>query len=239
MLRSSRRRLATLLAVSAMLHGVIIAVLPGPGRLDAASPPVLSVALTTPPPARPQPQSQSQSQPQSHPQPSVAAAPAGPREHVGAKRRIVDAPARTPVLVAEAPPAGATEPAPAVDSPPPRSEAASPPQVAPPPVVPPPNDGPAQFAEYTRLVSDRVAAHRHYPGLARLRGWQGTALVALSVDADGNILDTRISKSSGYDVLDRQARDMVEKANPLPPMPSAGRHQIVQLQLPVTFTLID
>nr|WP_256445977.1 energy transducer TonB [Hahella sp. HN01] len=44
-----------------------------------------------------------------------------------------------------------------------------------------------------------------YPGLATRRGWQGTVMVELLVDALGNPVKVSIKRSSGYTVLDKQA----------------------------------
>ncbi|WP_431687321.1 energy transducer TonB [Hahella sp. NBU794] len=44
-----------------------------------------------------------------------------------------------------------------------------------------------------------------YPGLATRRGWQGTVMVELLVDALGNPVKVSIKRSSGYTVLDNQA----------------------------------
>ncbi|AZZ95159.1 TonB family protein [Hahella sp. KA22] len=44
-----------------------------------------------------------------------------------------------------------------------------------------------------------------YPGLATRRGWQGTVMVELLVDAFGNPVKVSLKRSSGYTVLDKQA----------------------------------
>ena len=48
-----------------------------------------------------------------------------------------------------------------------------------------------------------------YPRLARLRGWQGTVLLEVSLDAEGRPLEVAVSESSGHRVLDEAARAAV------------------------------
>lgn len=45
----------------------------------------------------------------------------------------------------------------------------------------------------------------HYPLIARVRGWQGTVEVLLSVLADGSVNAATLWRSSGYSVLDQAA----------------------------------
>jgi protein TonB len=48
-----------------------------------------------------------------------------------------------------------------------------------------------------------------YPKLARARGWEGTTLLQLSIDAGGRVANARVLVSSGHEVLDRAALDAV------------------------------
>lgn len=96
---------------------------------------------------------------------------------------------------------------------------------------------PALVAGYARTLSDGVARMRRYPALARMRGWQGTAVVNVTVGPNGEILDLKVSRSSGHEVLDLQAMTMIREAQPLPPAPEALRGLALVVQLPVTFAL--
>ena len=96
---------------------------------------------------------------------------------------------------------------------------------------------PALVAGYARTLSDGVARMRRYPALARMRGWQGTAVVNVTVGPSGEILDLKISRSSGHEVLDLQAMTMIREAQPLPAAPEALRGLALVVQLPVTFAL--
>ena len=96
---------------------------------------------------------------------------------------------------------------------------------------------PALVAGYARTLSDGVARMRRYPALARMRGWQGTAVVNVTVGPHGELLDLKVTRSSGHEILDQQALTMIREAQPLPPAPEALRGLALVVQLPVTFAL--
>lgn len=56
-----------------------------------------------------------------------------------------------------------------------------------------------------------------YPLMARARGWQGTVHVALSVSADGSVVEANLRESSGYGVLDHAAIDVARHSRFEPP----------------------
>jgi protein TonB len=49
-----------------------------------------------------------------------------------------------------------------------------------------------------------------YPGIARIRGYQGNVLLDVLVNKNGKVNDLKIYKSSGYPVLDRAAVSSVK-----------------------------
>lgn len=228
-----KRRLAAMLFASAVAHALIIASIAKPDWLrprDNLAPLKVSLAPRPVEPATAPvlpPASVSYREP-------AASRPAVIRtqREITLERQPQRADSTRPVAATELPPA--IEAAPAT-----RNPSIAPPQesVATPTGRPRPDT--VAIAEYSRIVSGLIAAHRQYPGIARIRGWQGTTLLEISVDQGGHIIATRVAKSSGHDVLDRQAQEMVSKADPLPlpPLPTAIREQVVMLQLPVLFTL--
>lgn len=170
---------------------------------------------------------------------AVPPAPTFPRE-----RHKTDAPAPTPVLTRSAPapvsdapavpavpvaaPVAAAEPAvaPAVSQPAPSA-----------PVSRPAATDPAALAAYGRNIAGALAGHQHYPRMAQIRQWQGTTLLQLELAADGQLQSVRVLSSSGHEILDRQAIDMVRAATPLPPLPSSLAGRSLTVDVPVVFRL--
>jgi protein TonB len=227
-----KRRLVAMLVASAVAHALIIAGIAKPDWLQpqdnlaplkvslAPRPAEAAMAPVLPPPSI------------SHQPAASRPAVTRPQREIALERQPQSADLTRPLTAAELPPT--IESAPVTRTP---SFTVPQESIAPPTGRPRPDT--VAIAEYSRIVSGLIAAHRQYPGIARIRGWQGTTLLEISVDQGGHIIATRVAKSSGHDVLDRQAQEMVSKADPLPlpPMPTAIREQVVMLQLPVLFTL--
>ncbi len=57
-----------------------------------------------------------------------------------------------------------------------------------------------------------------YPAAARVRGWQGAVELSVTVAADGRVSEVRITRSSGYAVLDAAAVNAVRGWRIEPPM---------------------
>lgn len=93
------------------------------------------------------------------------------------------------------------------------------------------------LADYGRSVAGSVAIHQRYPKIAQMRQWQGTTTLQLEFAADGRLVETRVLSSSGHDVLDRQALDMLRAAQPLPPLPPALAGRALTVNVPVVFRL--
>lgn len=116
--------------------------------------------------------------------------------------------------------------------------------VAPPPLVkepPPPvvsqEDLDAARGRYVGALQRAIAKHKSYPSIARTRGWQGEAMVDIHLDSNGGVLGSEISVSSGYEVLDKQALEMVKKASPFPAPPEVLQGRSFHLTVPVAFRL--
>ncbi|MBI3067717.1 MAG: energy transducer TonB, partial [Betaproteobacteria bacterium] len=95
------------------------------------------------------------------------------------------------------------------------------------------------FLAYRRLLAKAITAHQSYPRLARLRGWQGTVHVELHIAAGDTLRDVLVTRSSGFDILDRSALDMVRQARPLPAAPEPLRSREFSVTVPIAFRLTD
>ena len=88
-------------------------------------------------------------------------------------------------------------------------------------------------------MSLAAAARRfkRYPALARERGWEGTAEVALEVRAQLPVPAVALVKSSGYDLLDEQAVAMMTQAAGAISLPESMKGRDFRIVLPVKFGL--
>jgi protein TonB len=58
----------------------------------------------------------------------------------------------------------------------------------------------------------------------------------VTVARDGQVLDVRVSTSSGWPAIDAAELETIRKAAPFPPLPSEMPGDPVVLVLPVTYT---
>ena len=80
---------------------------------------------------------------------------------------------------------------------------------------------------------------QHYPRVARRVGFQGTVLVAITIDPRGRIQTVNVKRSSGRRLLDRAALQEVYALGALPAPPSELRRRrpSLTLTLPMAYGL--
>lgn len=96
---------------------------------------------------------------------------------------------------------------------------------------------PGATSSYAAQLQAWLEKHKEYPRRAELRRQQGTALLYLILDRDGQVLEHRIKETSGHRLLDREVLAMIERAQPLPRMPDEVPNASLELVVPVEFFL--
>jgi protein TonB len=86
-------------------------------------------------------------------------------------------------------------------------------------------------------LAREARAHKRYPPLARERGWSGTAEVRIDVSPEGKAGQVLIARSSGHEVLDREALHMMSRAAAAASLPESLRGRAFAVSLPVVFDL--
>lgn len=76
-------------------------------------------------------------------------------------------------------------------------------------------------SNYLKRVSTRIHRFKLYPREARIAKQEGTVVIELTLDSDGRVQDKNITSSSGIDLLDEAALQIITKADPFPKFPSA------------------
>ncbi|MDO8037979.1 energy transducer TonB [Janthinobacterium sp. SUN137] len=93
-------------------------------------------------------------------------------------------------------------------------------------------------ASWQSQVLGHLAHFKRYPGDARQRKRAGAAWVRFQVDRDGKLLASELVTSSGTVLLDREALQVLQRAQPLPAPPdNVLRQGTVTVTLPVSFKL--
>jgi protein TonB len=87
--------------------------------------------------------------------------------------------------------------------------------------------------ERLSVISNIVQKHINYPPVARKMGWEGRVLVSFVLEPNGDIRDLKVLKSSGYEVLDKEALDAIRRSYRDFPRPPVS----VVVKLPINFRL--
>jgi protein TonB len=95
------------------------------------------------------------------------------------------------------------------------------------------------LARYRLQLISAARRYKRYPRAALDNQWEGASEVAMVIGDNGRIREITISKSSGHEVLDRQAIDMFRKAKPLVPIPMELRGREFRVTLKAIYSLRD
>lgn len=185
--------------------------------------------------------------------PPTAPAPtsAAPPPPVPAPRPVPTAPAPTVSKKApvESAKSAAPEPVPtAPDAAASRAQSAAPSQAsaAPQPPVAATTEASARLgseADRGTLEQYRLALivatrrYKRYPAIAMEKGWQGKVEVHLVIGANGMLAGASIKTSSGHEILDNQALDMLKKGKTTVQIPTSLRGREFAIDVPVIFNL--
>ncbi len=91
-------------------------------------------------------------------------------------------------------------------------------------------------SHYEQLISLWIQKFKIYPAEARSQGMQGETVVRIRIDRQGNIRYYVLEHSTGYQVLDRAAIDMIRRANPVPAVPADyPKGDLMEFLIPVGF----
>jgi protein TonB len=181
--------------------------------------------------------------PEVKPPPSVEPAKPRPRAKAPAPKPVAK-PAPRPAPPPEPEPAPqVAEPAPsAVPAPaPPPVIARSEPVPAAPAIQPPvePTPDPRTIAEYRMQIIGAAPRYKRYPPVARENNWEGLVALRMQFGPNGRLAALSVTKTSGYDVLDKQAAEMFKNAAEAVPVPPLLRGKEFSVDVAAVYGLRD
>ncbi len=94
---------------------------------------------------------------------------------------------------------------------------------------------PGAKADYGAILLAWLERHKEYPRAAQRHRQQGVVLLYIVMERDGSVIESRIQESSGHRLLDEAALAMLERAQPLPPIPDDIRKERLRFVVPVQF----
>jgi len=259
MREGANRSFGLALLASILLHALLLAVLPAlrelvarlprvpaplvahltqpaasPTASPAASPPAEAVRKTPAPEKRP-----------ASP-PPAAKAPPPPTAKAARPQAAVPLPAPAPQVAPPAPSMQASATSEGAPRAPAPTAASAPASVAPlarvdplPAPAAPPGPDPGALDRYRLQLVTVAARFKRYPRSAIDNNWEGVVVVGMTIGADGRIAALGIRKSSGHEVLDRQALEMFRIAKPFVQLPRELDGREFELELRAIYSLKD
>jgi protein TonB len=88
----------------------------------------------------------------------------------------------------------------------------------------------------SQLVA-QLERSKRYPSEARVRGEQGVAQLAFSIDRHGGVHHARIAHSSGFSLLDEATLALGGGAGPLPPPPPELDGEEIAIVVPIRYNI--
>lgn len=89
------------------------------------------------------------------------------------------------------------------------------------------------LSQKLQIISELLKKHLEYPYLARRMGWQGDLVLSFVLTPSGEIKELKVQKSTGYEILDRTAKETLLKVSKYFPKPEVE----VRVKLPVSFRI--
>jgi len=93
--------------------------------------------------------------------------------------------------------------------------------------------------DYKKVISQLIAKNKNYPQKAQLDKIEGDVKAKFKIDRSGNLIEIKITESSGSDLLDTAAISAIKKTAPFPKPPKEllGDHAGLTLTIPFDFNL--
>ncbi|MGB9700179.1 MAG: energy transducer TonB [Thermodesulfobacteriota bacterium] len=97
-------------------------------------------------------------------------------------------------------------------------------------------DSPGDLATFLGMARKKIEGAKRYPWEALRRNWQGKVILSFWVDQKGEVSEIKILQSSGYKVLDEEAKATLLRASPLP-VPPQMEEEMLKIEVPILFRI--
>lgn len=95
--------------------------------------------------------------------------------------------------------------------------------------------GEVRTLNYKERVLLWLKRHGSYPRDSYRYRHEGVVLLEFEIDRGGRVLYYHVAKSSGYHLLDQEVKQMMQRASPVPPIPTELAQDRMHFTIPVRF----
>jgi pilus assembly protein CpaC len=91
--------------------------------------------------------------------------------------------------------------------------------------------------DYILKVQNMIFRSLDYPRMAEEAGWQGTVKLKMHLKYDGELIDVRVSESSGYVSFDNNVVATSKSLSPYPPFPPSIELEDLWIDIPIVYKM--
>ncbi len=95
---------------------------------------------------------------------------------------------------------------------------------------------PGARADFAAVVAARLAQAKQYPRRAQRARIEGTGTIWFRMNAAGQVVEARVTRGTGHDVLDQALMETLQRAR-LPRIPADVDRDQMEFSVPISFTL--
>ena len=92
------------------------------------------------------------------------------------------------------------------------------------------------LAAYKSKITAKINRLKKYPSAARSKRLAGTAVLTFTINSQGVVSASRLSKKSGQAIFDREALALIKRCSPFPPFPKELGRNSMQIRVPINFS---
>jgi len=100
------------------------------------------------------------------------------------------------------------------------------------------NINPQVINDYTSKLRAHIESFKRYPRMAQMRGWTGEVLIQAEINRNGLLVNSKVVRSSGRSILDREALQMMQRSIPFPVPPKDLNINFFTVTIPISFSLM-
>lgn len=95
----------------------------------------------------------------------------------------------------------------------------------------------ATLPTWKGLLLRHLERHKRYPAEAQRARHEGVTYVRFTMSRDGRVIAARIERASGHAALDNEGLALLQRAQPLPPLPQDQPGESLEIVVPIQFFL--
>jgi len=100
------------------------------------------------------------------------------------------------------------------------------------------NLNPQLVNDYSSKLRAHIEKYKRYPRMAQIRGWNGEVIIQAEIDGNGALISSKVVRSSGRSILDKEGLAMMRRSIPFPVPPKNLNNNTFKITIPISFSLI-